>query len=307
MSVSTINFLSNIKVSKIKRINSSSLADANETETEKVNENISKLIVSLKNKDCKIIYRGEKKSILKKKYQSRLNSNDSLFDGLFLVGDKAKNYLEKSDNIPHPIKNINYNFEDTCNWIFDFYSKQFNIKNIDLNYFKIPSNKLNFVSTLIENPKLIESYLFGIHTIDSGFLVNYVSGTTKLTQAKLYSNDIIIIYWMNNNNLSMDKSILDKRASKLKKLKLPIISDSNHPDEDEVAIKGCLFPHYILGALDVTEDLFIPNPEILNCDYDWITNGFEINQENFEDFIMSTKYKRYLTLIDDNHIKEKSC
>lgn len=308
MSKSLSSFLKKINQFKIKQVDSSGLSGAKTSEIISIKDGISKLLEGVENNKCKLICRGEKKERIKDKFQDRLNSNDSLFDGLFLVGDKAKNYLNKASDIPHPINNINDSKENVCNWIFDFYSQQTSTKIVDLDYFKTPENKQKFASSLRENKELIDCYLFEIHTINSDSLVNYVSGTTDLSVAQSMSNDLIIIYWTNDNNnhLSIDKYALEERKLSFEKHKLPPVSDSNYPLESEVALKGCIFPHYIFGVYDSTENAFIPNPALLNVDYDWIENGFSINQENFVAFIKSTRYKRFLTLVNDTLLEEKS-
>lgn len=304
MSKSIIRLLTEINNFKIKKVNSSCLVKAENNEVQSIKEGISKL---LKNEKCKLICRGEKRERIKDKFQFKLNSNDSLYDGLFLVGEKAKNYLNKADSIPHPIKNINDSKESVCNWIFDFYAEQSNTKIIDLEYFSAAKNKPIFIQSLKNNKELIDCYLYGIQTINSDTLVNYVSGTTDLDIAQSNSNDIIIIYWTNDKNehLTIDKTILEERKSLFERLKLPPILDSNYPSESEIAIKGCIFPHYILGVYDSPENAFIPNPTLLNANYDWVENGFNINQENFNVFIESSQYERFLILINDIFLEEK--
>ncbi|GAA3934324.1 hypothetical protein GO495_29820 [Chitinophaga oryziterrae] len=267
---------------------------------------MNQLMQSVLKKECVLLLRGEKKTNLERKLISKLNSNDSLYDGLFLVGDKAKNYLEKVSFIPHAIKRITDVGRDVVEWIFEEYSN-INDKVIDSEYFRNESNKMDFVSKLENNHELIDYYLFGLHTFNSDLLVNFVSTTTIPKVAIDYNNDLIIIAWLSNKHkhLSVNKNSLVEQCEKIMAFALPPLKDSFHPTENEYAIKGFLPAHYILGAIDVKANLIVFNPEALNLKADWIADGFDINQLSFDKFIKTTNYKRSLMLMNGQQFIEK--
>jgi len=258
-------------------------------------------------KQLVILARGTKKKILTDRLVNKINSNDSLYDGIFLVGEKAKNYLHKRIDIEHLIKAISNYDSSVAEWIFDEYSL-FNLKNIDIKYFKNPLNKSSFISKVKNIEELINYYLFGLHTLNSGLLLNFVSSTKNYSTALDCNNDLIIFFWLpaNYKKFSVSKETLVKLKPKIKKLKLPELYDSIKPSEEEYSIKGFILPHYIIGVYDVLGKSFILNPKILEFKENWIADGFDIDYMTFLEFICSTKYERFLTLIDNSILIEKN-
>lgn len=279
----------------------SSLRSANPEEIDCLNLKILSILGHENKGNCKLLVRGTKKEILTKRLVSKLNSNDSLYDGIFLVGEKAKNYLHKCSEITHPIKIITDTGNEVVSWIFDSYSQiPPGQETINTEYFKEKKNKQKFINKIKSNQSLTDYYLYGIHTWDSGNLVNFVSATTDPEVSFDCNNDLIIIFWLNQSysRFSMSKSKLEEQACTIKKLKLPLLNDSFHPGESEVSMKGFILPHYILGVYDKSESYFVPNPEIFKEKDDWKEDGFDINHLNFEAFIKNTQYKRFLSLIN---------
>jgi hypothetical protein len=164
----------------------------NESEEKKFKEYLHLLINQEK---AKLLFRGTKIVDLKSKLDHKLNSNNSLFDGLFLVGDKAKNYLEKGEDIPHQIKEIDSVGVDVGEWIFGEY---LNIptKMVETDYFKIETNQTKFANALKGDRSLIDYYLVGLHKWNSDILVNFVSTTASSDQALSNGNDLIILLWL---------------------------------------------------------------------------------------------------------------
>lgn len=261
---------------------------------------IKKISDLLENKQCKILLRGMHKSTTKDKLHLKLNATDSLYDGLFLVGDKAKNFLEKSGDIPHPIKTISSIGKETAEWIFDNY-KNLHEGPIDISYFKKQENRETFTKKVEMNEELVDYYLFGLHTFESNFLVNFVSTTSSTKTAFLNEKkDKLVTYlWLPKSyNLYINYEKIQNLKSKVKAKKLPILSDGFHPDEEEFSFKGFILPHIIIGVHDLEINEFIFNPALLIDKENWQEDGLEIDQSNFKEFIKQTKYKRFLELTD---------
>jgi hypothetical protein len=257
-----------------------------------------KSVIQKNRNSLQILLRGIKKSNLKAKLTGKLNSNDSLYDGLFLVGEKAKNFLEKSSDIPHPIINIASIGKETASWIFDMY-RELSVAPIDLEYFKDSHNKTHFCEAISNDASLVDYYLFGLHTNTSDILVNYVS-TTSSPETAYYKQDndkLVIFLWLPDNyNLYMNSDRLRVLSKKIGELKLPILQDSFFPMEREIAFKGFILPHFILAVHDFEEDTLVLNPALREHQDDWINDGLNINQERFSTFISTTRYKRFLYL-----------
>ncbi|HMX49332.1 MAG TPA: hypothetical protein PKI42_10750 [Cyclobacteriaceae bacterium] len=259
-----------------------------------------KIALLINDEQCNLLLRGLRKSTVKKTLISKLNSNDSLYDGLFLVGDKAKNFLRESESIPHPMKLIGSLGVETAQWIFDCYGKLTNGP-IDLAFFRNDKNKKAFADNVKNDEELTDYYLFGLHTHNSDSLVNFVSTTSspRVARNNEVSDKLVLFLWIPTNFMlfiSLDK--LRKLKSKVEGKSLPVLADSFYPEEKEFAFKGFILPHMIIGVHDLQENELILNPALLKDKVDWREEGFEIDQSNFRTFIRQTKYKRFLTLTD---------
>lgn len=248
---------------------------------------------SAKNK-ATLLLRGEDRKNLKK----HLNSYYPEYELVFQVGTKAKNYIKDKVKPNHPIKNIHCANKTVAEWIFDKYSS-FKNGPFDKNYFKT-KNKADFVSKVKANQSLIDYYLFGLHTETSDNLVNYIS-STPIPEVALHdaSNEkIIILFWVNENNggLYFNKAKLISNENFIKKMGLPLINDSFYPKENEYAIKGAIFPHFIIGLFDLNINRFVVNPWLFVDKVDWREDGFDIDQSSFNDFIKSTNYEKTIYL-----------
>jgi len=258
-------------------------------------------------KEATLLFRGTKKQILKSKLISKLNSNNSLFDGLFLVGDKAKKYLKKDKEIPHPIKAINSAGQKTADWIFEEY-KSLGAKIIGTEYFQYATNRNHFADEIKNSLFLVDYYLIRLHTWNSDLLVNFVSATSDYSNASSNGNDMIIILFMSKDYSKhvFKASSLNQQEKVLTAKKLPVIKIL-FEEEQEYSFKGFILPHFILGAYSKKENKLIINPALLdNNNFDWIQNGFEIDNEKFSHFIKTTRYKRFLTLYGNEKFEEKT-
>ena len=114
---------------------------------------------------------------------------------------------------------------------------------------------------------------------------------------------MIILFWVNENKggLYFNKKKLIRNENKIKKLGLPKINESFHPEENEYAIKGAIFPHFIIGLFDLSCDSFIINPWLFkdNDKSDWQEDGFLVDQNLFNDYIKSTNYEKTIHLWND--------
>ena len=248
---------------------------------------------SAKNK-ATLLLRGEDRENLKK----HLNSNYPEYELIFQVGTKAKNYIKEKVKPKHPIKNIHCANKTVAEWIFKKYSS-FKNGPFDKNYF-ITGNKADFVSKVKANQSLIDYYLFGLHSESSENLVNYVS-STPIPEVALHdaSNEkMIILFWVNENRggLYFNKAKLILNEKIIKKIGLPLINDSFYPEENEYAIKGAIFPHFIIGLFDLSINSFIVNPWLFVDKVDWKEDGFDVDQSSFNDYIKSTNYEKTIHL-----------
>ena len=159
-------------------------------QTNVIKEKIKTLIEGNTNNECKLLLRGENKSNLKRK----LGVGQPYYDLLFLIGDKAKNFLrsEIRPKTTSKIKDINDYSRDVINWIWDKYEKSSKISD---SYFKNEPNKLQFLKFLSQDYSFVHYYQYFLHNISSNdYQVNFVS-TTENSEVALdkKENDKIVL------------------------------------------------------------------------------------------------------------------
>jgi hypothetical protein len=159
--------------------------------------------------------------------------------------------------VPHLIKIITEIGHETAEWIFDKYAE---IRDgpgpIDLSYFKDLTNKEQFVKQVQGKGEIIDYHLFGIHTLKSKSLVNFISSTqSPKVSLHNFQNDLIILFWIikASAHLYVSREKVKEKESKIIKLGLPVLKDSFSPDEMEISVKGFIPPHYILGVFDLND------------------------------------------------------
>jgi hypothetical protein len=80
---------------------------------------------------------------------------------------------------------------------------------------------------------------------------------------------------------------------------LPLYSDNFYPHQDEIAIRGALFPQFILGFEDLEHNYFVLNPYLLssNISPGYVPiHGLPIDQSKFEEVLKGTSYYAYVSL-----------
>jgi len=78
-----------------------------------------------------------------------------------------------------------------------------------------------------------------------------------------------------------------------------VYSNNFYPKQNEVSIKGGLFPHFILGICNLEDNNFIVNPHVFKQSEKELEfapqQGLIIDQSNFEKEIKKTGYAGYVT------------
>lgn len=267
-----------------------------------------------------LTFRGDSDISLSKKLSSDrdLLSEDLMFDLYFFFGEKAKHFYEvKDDEIVNSkwMKEIEDYSENTLNFIFDKIKLELKSKSKDIKEFKLVhpefcdyfggDNKGRFISTLSEIPKYgRDYYLYFLHTagwIDISrisFLVSTSLSYDAATKFGTDGNKQYVTYYIIPEPFD-DFAVSHLRAKKyepfLKDKGLPLYSGKTiHPAEREVAVKAALFPHFILGVRNVTENRFIANPHLFSRANQArsIIQGLDIDQSGFAEKLNCTNFKR---------------
>ncbi len=272
-----------------------------------------------------VVYRGENKNILGDTL-SAIDEND-FFYRFFHVGDKGK-YFKQCEEY-NQIEDINDISDNVFRFIFD---RIYNIVNdnnednefkhffLDMNNKVLFSEKIGKIKDAKTKLRVRDYYLVYLHIIGKYSYHNtnecsyFVSTTKDIEVAEGYAdeeeNEIIIFYLLSKPFI--DKAICARNKQFLKnsfkKLNLPIYEEQ-FPKENEISVKGALFPNWILGLscfIDNKKSFFV-NPYLFNMGdklIDFVTIGFPTDQSIVKSTILKTNHDKYVTKYNDNNFEE---
>jgi hypothetical protein len=237
---------------------------------------------------CRLIYRGENKIEVVKKYGLSQHSIPHEFnDMLFLIGGKGRYFLDKitrtADAIPekHGIADSTDKFfRDIFNMLRDlFISRRFSaavqhqIDNFKLReptvtqFFSLLKHKKAFLEAINglsekNKIKIRDYYLTLLHHLGQSqyYPVSFLlSATSDLRVAKKFSdqarrqgNEIIFFGWVpwgSGLTLSTFQFPSTTKPDLLSRIGLPRYRQSFFPSQKEITLKGGMLPHYLLGYL----------------------------------------------------------
>lgn len=153
----------------------------------------------------------------------------------------------------------------------------------------------------------------------------YISTTTNAGIANRFAHDACIFGWV-PYNIWKEKArrrtidyVDTNQLSEMQSTGLPCCDSAVFPNQEEIAIRCGLLPHFIIGY--AVEHNFYVNPAILNAVdrmHEMGTfrekfrykrriqlHGLEINQENFEEFCQRTNFKKYFTFDGDDYVMHR--
>lgn len=113
---------------------------------------------------------------------------------------------------------------------------------------------------------------------------------------------IVIVYLMPEpvEERGISRDTIANFKIRYKYTNLPLYSDNFYPDQDELAIKGALFPQFILGLEDLENNYFVLNPHLFNLSQPSLgyvpINGIQIDQTQFEQTLEDTQYQGFVSL-----------
>lgn len=197
------------------------------------------------------------------------------------------------------------------------------------NFFCSTNNKERFIEIInekvtdqVDKEKLRDHYLYLLHTFGSRKqlatnLSFFVSTSEDEEEAKRFAllqekkNRSVLFVYMVPEPLckyGVSRSVLNSLYEEYRDTGIPLYKTELY-DSKKIAIKGALFPHYILGLQDLGNDKFIVNPHIFKQPKSRLVeiplSGLLIEQEDFDEMINDTGYTGYVRRMSDVYLVDK--
>ena len=245
-----------------------------------------------------------------------------MFEKVFHIGEKGRHYymddgLDVNGHMNRDyIRDINDISENTFTYLFNTIKNMLNENYIYeegfREYFDEESNLKEFLTNIKHSHTytkvMIRDYYYAyLHTLGRrgvGNFSHFVSTSRNWKEAWKFSgirdNNKMLVHYLlpiPHHNYAIDSKFEKKLRRICKRKDLPVYS-ALYENQDEISIKGGLFPHYIFGIhyLEQNKKYFIVNPYLfkMNDEFEKFPEvGFPINQSYFEDLIKTTRYNRY--------------
>lgn len=273
------------------------------------------------NKSILLLYRGTDYDKIEERLTNSNLKKENIFDRAFYFGEKA--HFCSDNNKKKIFENINDCSLITIGKIFDeikylLSEKRLNIRiknNLSKefqNYFSDAKNREKFISKLGDSDsnnklQLRDYYLYLLHT---GYTIKddtpLVSTSIKRSEAKNFGRKgkpIIFYYFVSQ---PFECSIIapwkiSEIIDLIKQKNLPIYEPRGlYPEQQEISVKGGLFPQFILGIEFVKEKKFIVNPHLFQYEpfqfEDLIQYGIGFDQSDFTEKIKETKMSHSISM-----------
>lgn len=281
-------------------------------------------------KECLLLYRGDEVRNIKKKIflGDEEYSKTKLLEELFFIGDKARHlYLDADAKNRLALKGLNDCSFETFEYIFDKMNSMCRagvggrVEKCTSDYFRsyFKSSGVSCFLDIIKQVddeycllKIRDYYLYILHTAGTQGVrpeTMLVSATTNEKVAQQFSRcdkknkgKILIHYFLPAPfyRLAVAPQLLEfgSHESIVTQFGLPTYEPRGlFPEQQEVAVKGALFPHFILGVELIDENLFVVNDAVREISAENYGNvlkyGFGIDQKDFLKRVKNTAYKYY--------------
>ncbi|MFT6916578.1 MAG: hypothetical protein ACJAWL_002919 [Motiliproteus sp.] len=277
-----------------------------------------------------LLYRGEEQKNVRHRLfsdQSDFEAED-LFQRAFFFGEKARHFsVDHFDENREFLTGINDCSERTLEFIFERISNVINtqerrkqvLKNTSRkfrDYFNEPSNCRIFVESInnayTEQTKLKarDYYLYWLHIagspgirVETQLVSTSVERRVAIGFSKVNKNPkekLMFHYFIPKpfHTHAIAPWVSDHHQWVITGCNLPTYKALGlYPRQREVAVKGALFPHFILGVELISEKKFVVNShfhEIDESDFEQVSKvGFSIDQSDFAERIFDTGYIRW--------------
>ena len=288
--------------------------------------------------NSRFIFRGESDRNLMRQYNVDTRTPELLSECLFMTGEKGRICWTDNEGI-NPDDDSTENFLRICTSLAKYIDEGLKAGGNRTKRIKAFCEKEekfydgikkgeSFVGVYEklkpEDKRKVNLYYLALaHTIsDKEYkeTSGYISTTTNAGIADRFAHDACIFGWVpyNIRKRKARKRTIDyvdtNQMSEMQSTGLPYCESAVFANQEEIAIRCGLLPHFIIGY--AVEQNFYVNPAIFNA-IEIIhgirtfrekfrykrriqLHGLEINQENFEEFCQRTNFKKFFTFDGDD-------
>ncbi|HEU0014783.1 MAG TPA: hypothetical protein VFQ45_13940 [Longimicrobium sp.] len=275
-----------------------------------------------------LVYRGASKNLLRRQLFSARDLDhfdEYLFARLFYFGEKARHFSLDDDEAVvrrNWLRSVTDVSPKTFEWLFDQLHRivryryrrvrAFCSENPTLAaYFSERSHRRDFVRrvALVSRPMralIRDYYLYLLHTYGRKGVhaqTMLISASLELRQASKFKDradeNVVLYLFVPRGNSRFTVSSFTRPPKCLRMIGLPQYSPNTglYAEQQEIALRGAVFPQRILGASDRTSGHFIVNPHLLQMSPGQLKEmpraGIPINQDDFDLLVRETGYLGY--------------
>ncbi|WP_112478901.1 hypothetical protein [Vibrio variabilis] len=288
--------------------------------------------ISEKDKEGEVLllYRGEEQRNVNRRLFSDQSDfvSGKMYERAFYFGEKARHFfIDRFDVDRSFLTGINDCSEETLGFIFDRISNvlnsperrsrvQENTSEKFREFFGTPSNKRMFVERINDTDNsqsklnARDYYLYWLHIAGSPGIrteTPLVSTSVDRKVAREFSKvernpkeKFIFHYFIPKpfHAHAIAPWVSEHHQRIVTGCGLPTYKSLGlYPRQREVAVKGALFPHFIIGIELVSEKRFVVNSQLFNvdfADFEQVSRqGFPIDQRDFSERVFNTGYIRW--------------
>ena len=319
----------------LQTVNGLDLVRLSQEQTDRFNAAVKLLMDAVTKREILTTFRGDSYANMISRVEDEGVLEGVVYQKTFYFGSKSKHFLETQPVIDarQHLCSIEDVSDATFTFIFEkvarvcgleeYRTRRFWRENPDIPaFFTRPDNKAQFlylVRRLGQKEKALvrDYYLFLLHTAGERGVTSesmLVSTSTDWRQAEKFRDrrdprKVIFYYFVPK---PFDRYCISSRVALgtydlIRHLKLPRyrLDSGLYAGQREVAVRGGLLPHFMLGILRVDRDEFVVNPHLLAMPDaslpSILEHGIHIDQDDFNEQIKASSYLRYSDLYDGEY------
>lgn len=310
------------------------LVNLDKAQRDLVVQTLSSMRTSSEDGKLLVLFRGDNRYAVGKRLFRGAVSEVAAFETLFYIGEKSKHfYKTNADNLRRlsHFRHIEDTSSETYSYIYEritsaLASSSWRTTNQKRRLIRFLEDNPNFVSffqghnrdlfvgsCLAANTgrtRLRDYYLYLLHTLgrlggisDLSFFVSTsrdYDQSLRFAGGNATDSQFVFLYFipMPFADYGVDKVTVQASAETVSEVDLPTYSTEIYPEQREFAVKGGLFPHFLVGVIEPDKRRFVVNNHLFDNDnsdvYRNTVEGLRVNQSDFMSLLRRSGYVGYL-------------